>query len=51
MKFCNNNELIKILKVIGLIKNIIYFRNVVEESTSQEFRLKEIDKKKRNLIK
>ena len=31
---------IEVLKILGLIQNIYYFKNMVEENISQEFRLK-----------
>ena len=54
--FQKNHQLFKekesseILKILGLIENMYYFKNMSEESISQEFRLKNIDKTKNYLI-
>ena len=39
-KIFKEEELTEILKVLGLIENIYYFKNIAEENISQGFRLK-----------
>ena len=43
-KLFKQEESIEILKILGLIENINYLKNMAEENIGQEFRGKNIDK-------
>ena len=50
-KILKEGKPIEILKILGLIENIYYLKNMAEENIRQEFRFKNMDEKKNYFLK